>query len=180
VAAEVAAAAAWRRRPAWRRRRQLGGSAILGVAGARLDMRRQCGGGGSNNGVLAAAGWCVLMTILIITMTMMIDYWLFFRAGEGGRGGERAGCMHHWRSLQWTVMTIAMVIVWAKKRLNKEKGEKELKDGLFFSCCLILLLLFCLSFSMQVNQFLPLSLRAADTITVKKRLFNSITFFYIL
>jgi hypothetical protein len=37
-----------------------------------------------------------------------------------------------WRSLRWMVMTIAMVIVWAKKGLDKEKGEKELKDGFVF------------------------------------------------
>ncbi len=65
-----------------------------------------------------------------------------------------------------------------KKGLNKEKREKELKDVFVFSCCLILLFFFCLSFSMQVNRFLPLLLHAAVTIMVKKRLVNS--FFYIL
>ncbi len=35
-----------------------------------------------------------------------------------------------------------------KKGLNKGKGEGEFKDGFVFSCCLILLLFFCFSFSM--------------------------------
>ncbi len=61
--AEVAAAAARLRRQAWRWRRQLGGSAILAVAAARLEMRRQRGGGGSNNRVLAVAAWCMLIII---------------------------------------------------------------------------------------------------------------------
>ncbi len=38
----------------------------------------------------------------------------------------------------------------AKKGLDKGKGEGELKDGFVFSCFLILLLFFGLSFSMQV------------------------------
>ncbi len=66
----MVAAAAWQRRPAWRRRRQLGGSAILAVAAAHFEMRWQCGGGS----MLVAAVWRVLITILIVTMTMMIDY----------------------------------------------------------------------------------------------------------
>ncbi len=37
-------AAAWQRRPAWQQRRQLGRSAILAVAGARLEMRWRRGG----------------------------------------------------------------------------------------------------------------------------------------
>ncbi len=74
MAAEVAAVAAGRWQPAWRRRRQLGGSTILAVAGARLEMRWQHGDGGSNNGVLAAVVWHVLIIILIVRMTMMIDY----------------------------------------------------------------------------------------------------------
>jgi hypothetical protein len=52
--------------------------------------------------------------------------------------------------------------------------------GLFFSYCLILLLFFGLTFSMQVNRFLPLLLCAAVTIMVKKRLVNSITFLYFV
>ncbi len=70
----MAATAAQWRQSAWRQKRQLGGSAILEVAGARLEMRWQCSGGGSNNGVLAAAVWCALIIILIVTMTMMINY----------------------------------------------------------------------------------------------------------
>ncbi len=53
----AAAAARWRR-PAWRWKWQLGGSTILAVAEARLEMWQQRGGGGSNNGVLAAAVCC--------------------------------------------------------------------------------------------------------------------------
>ncbi len=70
---EVAAAAARWQQPAWRQR-QLGRSAILAVAAARLEMWQQCGGGGSNNGALAAAAWCMLIIISIDTMMMMIDY----------------------------------------------------------------------------------------------------------
>ncbi len=51
--AEVVGVAARWRQPAWRRRRQLGRSAILAVAVARLEIRRQRGGGGGNNGALA-------------------------------------------------------------------------------------------------------------------------------
>ena len=69
----MAAMAAWQG-PAWRQRWQLGGSAILAVAGARLEMRQQRGGGGSNNGMLAAAVWRGLIIVLIIMMTMMIEY----------------------------------------------------------------------------------------------------------
>ncbi len=74
MAAEVAAAAARRWQPAWQRRQQLGRSANLAVAAARLEMRQQHGGGGSNNGALAAAAWRMLTKNLIVTMTMMIDY----------------------------------------------------------------------------------------------------------
>ncbi len=67
------AAAQWQR-PAWQRRRQLGRSAILAVAAAHLEVRRQRGGGGGNNGVFAAAAWRMLTIILIVTMMTMIDY----------------------------------------------------------------------------------------------------------
>ncbi len=87
MAAEVVAAAARQRRPPWRQRRQLGRSAILAVAGARLEMRWQHGGGNSNNGALAATVWHVLIIILIVMMTMMIDYWLFLCCRGGGKGG---------------------------------------------------------------------------------------------
>ncbi len=73
------------------------------------------------------------------------------RHGLPGGGGERAGRMRCCRSLGWTVMTIAKVTVWAKKGLDKGKGEGELKDGFVFSCCHILLLFFGLPFSMQVD-----------------------------
>jgi hypothetical protein len=43
MAEEVAVAAAQRWWPAWQRRRQLGRSAILAVAAARLEVRRQRG-----------------------------------------------------------------------------------------------------------------------------------------
>ncbi len=72
--AEVVAAAARWRRPAWRQRRQLGGSAILAVAAARLEMRQQRGDGVGSNGALAAATWRMLIIILIVTMVMMIDH----------------------------------------------------------------------------------------------------------
>jgi hypothetical protein len=96
---------------------------------------------------------------------LLIVPWLLGR-GEGG--GVRASCMHCWRSLQWTVMTIAMLIVWAKKGLDKEKGEGELKDGFVFFMLSYFVIVFGLPFSMQVNWFLPLLLRAAVTIVVKK------------
>ncbi len=69
-------------------------------------------------------------------------------------GGERAGRMRCWRLLRWTVMTITMATVWAKKGLDKGEGEGESKDGFVFSCCHILLLFFGLPFSMQVDWFL--------------------------
>ena len=72
--AEVAAAVARWWRPAWRRRRQLGRSADLAIAAARLEMRRQHGGGGGNNSALTVATWRMLIIILILTMMMMIDY----------------------------------------------------------------------------------------------------------
>ncbi len=53
--AEVAVAGEGWQWPAWRRRLQLGGSPILAVAAASLEMRRQRGGGGGNNGALEAA-----------------------------------------------------------------------------------------------------------------------------
>jgi hypothetical protein len=39
-----------------------------------LKVQRQRGDGSGNNGALAAAAWHVLTTILIRTMTTMIDY----------------------------------------------------------------------------------------------------------
>ncbi len=70
----MVAAAARPRRPAWQWRWQLGRSAILAVAAARLEMWQQRGGGSGNNGALAAAEWLMLKIILIVTMMMMIDY----------------------------------------------------------------------------------------------------------
>ncbi len=102
--AELAVRGAQWQWPAWQRRRKLGRSVILAVAAAHLEMWRQCGGGGGNNSALEAVAWRMLMIILIITMTMIIDE-------GGGKGGERAGCMRCWQSLQWTAMTIVMVIV---------------------------------------------------------------------
>ncbi len=43
-------------------------------------------------------------------------------------------------------MTIAMVIVWAKKGLNKEEGEKELKDGFVFFMLSYFVIVFWLIF----------------------------------
>ncbi len=87
MAAEVVVAAAWQRWPAWQRRRQLDRSAISAVAGTGLEMQQRRGGGGSNNSVLAVAVWHVLRIILIVTMTMMIDYCLFLCCRGGGKGG---------------------------------------------------------------------------------------------
>jgi hypothetical protein len=177
----MAMAAAWWWQPAWRRRQQLGGSAILAVAAARLEMRRQHDGGSSNNGVLVAAVWHVLITSFIITMTMKIDYWLFLCCRGGGKGG--------WEG--WLHALLAVVAMNGDDNRNgdclSKKGVEQGKrrEGIerwvcLFSCCLILLLFFGLSFSMQVNWFLPLLLHAAVTIVVKKWLVNSISFFYIL
>ncbi len=66
--------AARRRQPAWRQRRQLGGSAILAVAAAHLEVRWQRGGRGGNNAVLAAAAWRMLTIIAMVTMMTIIDY----------------------------------------------------------------------------------------------------------
>ncbi len=65
---------------------------------------------------------------------------------SGGGGGEKSGHMHHWQLLGWTAMTIVMAPVWAKKGLDKGKGEGEFNDGFVFSCCRILLLFFWLFF----------------------------------
>jgi hypothetical protein len=67
-------AAARRRRPAWQRRRQLSRSAISAVAAACLEVWRQHGGSGDSNVALAVATWHMLTMILMVTMTMMIDY----------------------------------------------------------------------------------------------------------
>jgi hypothetical protein len=64
--------------------------------------------------------------------------------GEGG--GERAGHMCCWRLLGWTAMTIAMVTVWAKKGLDKEKGEGELKDEFVFFMLSYFAIVFWLTF----------------------------------
>ncbi len=77
----MAAGARWRQ-PAWWRRRQLGRSAILAVAAARLEMRQQRGDGGGNNGALESAAWRMLIIILIVMTTMIID------GGGGKEGGE--------------------------------------------------------------------------------------------
>jgi hypothetical protein len=82
--AEVVVAGARWLRPAWRQRRQLGRSAILAIAAARLEIRRQRSGGCGNNGALEVAAWCMLIIILIVTMTMIID-------GGGGKGGAEGG-----------------------------------------------------------------------------------------
>ena len=98
--------------------------------------------------------------------------------GEGGVKGLAAWvagghCDGQWWQLQWWLFE-------QKRGWTRNKERRNWKMGLFFSCCLILLLFFGLSFSMQVNWFLPLLLRAAVAIMVKKRLVNSITFFHIL
>jgi hypothetical protein len=117
---------------------------ILAVAAARLEMLRQRGGGGGNNGALAAAAWRMLIIILIVTMTMIID--------GGGRRGGGDGWLH------------ALLAVFAmdgddncngdclsKKGVQQGKRREGIERWVFFSCCLILFLFFCLSFSMQVN-----------------------------
>ena len=51
----------------------------------------------------------------------------------------------------------------AKKGLDKGKGEGELKDGLVFSCCLILLLFFWLNrFQCRLIDFLSRSSQLLD------------------
>jgi hypothetical protein len=61
--AEVVAAGAQWQWPAWRWRQQLGGSMILAVAAACLEMQWQRGGGGGNNGALEVAAWHILIII---------------------------------------------------------------------------------------------------------------------
>ncbi len=169
----MAAAGAQWRQPAWQRRRQLGRSAFLAVAAARLEMRRRCGGGGGNNGALAAAAWRMLIMILIVTMTMIID--------RGGRKGVGESWLH--------VLLVAVAMdgddncngdCLSKKELDKEKGEKEFKDGFVFFMLSYFVIVFWLIFFNAGQLFLLLLLCAAVTIMVKKRLVNSVTFFHIL
>jgi hypothetical protein len=54
--------------------------------------------------------------------------------------------MRCWWSLQWTVMKIAMVTVWAKKGLDKKKGEGEMKDGFVFFMLSYFVIVFWLTF----------------------------------
>jgi hypothetical protein len=82
-------------------------------------------------------------------------------------------CDGRWWQLQWWLFE-------QKRGWTRKKERRNWKMGLFFSCCLFLLLFFGLSLSMQVSWFLPLLLHAAVTIMVKKRLVNSIIYFYIL
>ncbi len=73
-------------------------------------------------------------------------------------GGERAGLMRRCQLLGWTAMTFTIATVLVKKGLDKGKGEGELKDGLVFSCCLILLLFFWLNrFQCRLIDFLSRS-----------------------
>jgi hypothetical protein len=152
---------------AWQKRNFSSSSSAFGNAAAAWWWRRQqrCVGGGSMayadnnfNRHIDNDDWLLIVPLL---------------QGRGeGRGRGLAACVagghcdgRRWQ-LQWWLF-------------EQERGWTR-KKGLFFSCYLILLLFFGLHFSMQVNWFLPLLLRAAVTIMVKKRLVNSITFFYIL
>jgi hypothetical protein len=170
----VAAASLVAEAAAWQKRDFSGSSSAFGnaVAAWGWQWQQRCVGGGS----MAYAD-----NNLIIRMMMMIDYWLFLccmgvgkRGGRGlaasEAGGHRDG--QQWQSQWW--------LFEQKRGWTRKKKRGNWKMGLFFSCCLILKLFFGLPFSMQVNWFLPLLLRAAVTIVVKKKLVNRITFFYIL
>ncbi len=77
-------------------------------------------------------------------------------------GGERAGRMRDWWSLGWRAMTIAMATVWAKKGLDKGKGEGGLKDGFVFWCCLICYCFLVYLFQCRLIDFLSRSGQLLD------------------
>jgi hypothetical protein len=86
--------------------------------------------------------------------------------GEGGGRGLAAcitgGCWngHQWQSQWW--------LFEQKRGWTRKKEEGELKDGFVFFMMSYFVIVFGLTFSMQVNWFLPLLLRAAVTIVVQK------------
>ncbi len=138
----MAAAGAWWQWPAWRRRWQLGGSAILAVAAAHLEMRRQRGGGGGNNDALAAAAWCMLIIILIITMLMIID-------GGGGKGGGEG----------WLHVLLAIIAMDGNDNCNgdclgkKGVGQGKRREGIERWVCFFHAVLFCYCFLAYLFQF---------------------------
>ncbi len=77
-------------------------------------------------------------------------------------GGEMAGRMREWRSLGWPVMTIAMATFWAKKGLDKGKGEGGLKDGFVFWCCPICYCFLVYLFQCRSIDFLSRSSQLLD------------------
>ncbi len=164
--------ARWRQ-PAWGQRRQLGRSAILAVAAAHLEMRRQRGGGSGNNGALEAAAWCMLIIILILTMTMIID-------GGGGKGGGEG----------WLHVSLAVIAMDGDDNRNDDclsiigVGQGKRREGTERWVCFFHAVLFC-------DCFLAIFFNAGQLISAvvavcccyycgEKRLVNSITFFYIL
>ncbi len=68
-----AAAARWRW-PAWQQRQQLGGSAILAIAAARLEVLQQRGGDGGNQHGVGGGSVAYADNNFIVTMTTMIGY----------------------------------------------------------------------------------------------------------
>jgi hypothetical protein len=137
-------------RQRWRRR-QHGGSGSMAAAAslaaeAAAWRKRNFSSSSSPFGNAAAAWWWQQQQRCVGSGSMAYadnnfnchnddDDWLLIVPLLQGRGEGwvrgLAACVAG-GSLQWTVMTIAMVIVWAKKGLNKEKGENELKDGFVF------------------------------------------------
>ncbi len=135
------AGAQWQR-PALQRRRQLGGSAILAIAAAHLEMRRQRGGGSSNNCALEAAAWHMLIIILIVSMTMIID-------GGGGKGGGGEGWLHP---------SLAVIAMDGNDNCNGDclsktgVGQGKRREGIERWVCFFHAVLFCYCFFAYLFQ----------------------------
>ncbi len=87
-------------------------------------------------------------------------------------GGERAGRMHHWRLLGWTAMTIVMATVWAKKGLDKGRGEGDLKMGLFFHAVLFFYCFLVFLFQCRPIDFISRSSQLLDGLLLHNFFFS--------